>query len=285
MVLIHVKKGTSDCFLAETTVHNENSVIRKELVDIWNLSLRLRRLGREVEQLAKFGPIKPESEFVAPGEPKLDDLSLEDSKGKEEDPTRDPTGIRIGHPAGPEHAELLMKTVEDGLRVIDPANCAKRKILTKAEVEEAISNVRGAVMIAYPGGIPSHDPVQMILEDREDLSQKQDSLDILDPETAAMWWAGKRLLSEDKLMKYVGKNEKTKIIVKLQKAESGPPVREPPIDEETQKMMLSYYYKKQEEEKAMKEDPDDVHHDSSWADPEGLRSQFQGLGNISWKPR
>jgi cilia- and flagella-associated protein 298 len=88
-----------------------------------------------------------------------------------------------------------------------------------------------------------------ILEDREDISQKQDSLDILDSETAAMWWAGKRLMPEDKLMKSVGKNEKTKIIVKLQKGESGPPVREPPIDEETQKMMLSYYYKKQEEEK------------------------------------
>ena len=98
MVLIHVKKGTSDCFLVETTVQNENSIIRKELVEIWNLSLRLRRLAKEVEQLVRFGPIKPESEFVAPGEPKMDDLSLEEMKGKaEEDPSKDPTGIRIGY--------------------------------------------------------------------------------------------------------------------------------------------------------------------------------------------
>jgi hypothetical protein len=35
-------------------------------------------------------------------------------------------------------------------------------VITKAEVEEAISNVRGAVMISYPSGIPSHDPVQAV---------------------------------------------------------------------------------------------------------------------------
>jgi len=46
------------------------------------------------------------------------------------------------------------------------------------------------------------------------------------------------------LRDYIGKNEKTKIIVKLTKSGTGAPAREPMIDEETHKKMLSYYYKK-----------------------------------------
>jgi len=59
-----------------------------------------------------------------------------------------------------------------------------------------------------------------------------------------LWWAGKELLREKNLRDYVGKNEKTKIIVKLSKTGSGMPAREPMIDEETHKKMLSYYHKK-----------------------------------------
>lgn len=45
-----------------------------------------------------------------------------------------------------------------------------------------------------------------------------------------MWWAGKELLREKTLNSYTGKNEKTKIIVKLTKTGSGAPVRENAID-------------------------------------------------------
>jgi len=41
-----------------------------------------------------------------------------------------------------------------------------------------------------------------------------------------MWWAGKELLKDKTLNFYTGKNEKTKIIVKLTKSGSGAPVRE-----------------------------------------------------------
>ena len=45
-----------------------------------------------------------------------------------------------------------------------------------------------------------------------------------------MWWAGKELLREKPLNAYTGKNQKTKIIVKLTKSGSGAPTREAPID-------------------------------------------------------
>ena len=40
---------------------------------------------------------------------------------------------------------------------------------------------------------------------------------MLDEETAELWWASKVMLREKKLCDYVGRNEKTKIVAKLQK--------------------------------------------------------------------
>lgn len=40
-----------------------------------------------------------------------------------------------------------------------------------------------------------------------------------------MWWAGKELLPDKLLNNYTGKNEKTKIVVKLTKSGSGAPAR------------------------------------------------------------
>ena len=53
--------------------------------------------------------------------------------------------------------------------------------------------------------------------------------------------------SGKKLFDYVGKNEKTKIVVKLQKRGSGPPGREPVVSEEQKKQMMLQAYRRQEE--------------------------------------
>lgn len=43
-------------------------------------------------------------------------------------------------------------------------------LLTKAALEEAIDNVRGAVMIAFPQGLPEWDLVRQGLEGTEELA-------------------------------------------------------------------------------------------------------------------
>lgn len=42
-------------------------------------------------------------------------------------------------------------------------------------------------------------------------------MDVLDKEITTLWWAGKEMIPGKKLADYVGKNEKTKIVAKLQK--------------------------------------------------------------------
>ena len=49
----------------------------------------------------------------------------------------------------------------------------------------------------------------------------------LDPGTTDMWFAGKRLERNKLLQDYLGANEKTKAIVKLQEAGGSRPAREP----------------------------------------------------------
>jgi len=56
-----------------------------------------------------------------------------------------------------------------------------------------------------------------------------------------------------KLADYVGHNEKTKVIVKLQKQGQGAPGREPVISEEERKQMMLHAYRRQEELKVWDE--------------------------------
>lgn len=45
----------------------------------------------------------------------------------------------------------------------------RKVLLTKAALEEAIDNIRGAVMIAFPQGLPEWDLVRQALEGTEEL--------------------------------------------------------------------------------------------------------------------
>lgn len=45
----------------------------------------------------------------------------------------------------------------------------------------------------------------------------QASLQVIPEKEAQLWWAAKELHRDKKLQDYIGKNEKTKIVVKIQK--------------------------------------------------------------------
>lgn len=102
------------------------------------------------------------------------------------------------------------------------------------------------------------------------------------PTQSSLWWAGKELVKDKTLSEFVGKNEKTKIIVKIQKKGQGPPVREAPMGEQEQKNLMAYYYRKQEELKKLGENEDDDYLNSSWADPKSLKNAFSGVRDVKW---
>lgn len=95
--------------------------------------------------------------------------------------------------------------------------------------------------------LPPHDPIRMEFTNTEDLSGTQASLEVIEPAKAQLWFAGHQMLPEKTLKDFAGKNERTKIIVKLSKSGEGPPGRESTLSEETRKEMMLHAYRKQEE--------------------------------------
>ena len=61
-----------------------------------------------------------------------------------------------------------------------------------SELEEAINNIRGAVMIVYPMGLPDYDHVRQILEEREIL-EGAEGLEVLEEDKTALWVFSKEM--------------------------------------------------------------------------------------------
>ncbi|GBP40521.1 UPF0769 protein C21orf59 homolog [Eumeta japonica] len=160
-----------------------------------------------------------------------------------------------------------------------------RKCLTQKDVTRALDELRGATKIVFPAGLPPHDPVRQELENVEDLTGTQASLEVIDPSRACLWACGKMFLSNNKLSDHLGRNNKSKAVVKLCSSKEGAPGREPIMTEDERKQLMLHAYRKQEEWKKLEEDDDDHYLDSSWADGNNLKRQFHGLTNISWKPK
>eukprot|EP00003_Mantamonas_plastica_P024317 TRINITY_DN4510_c0_g1_i2.p2 TRINITY_DN4510_c0_g1~~TRINITY_DN4510_c0_g1_i2.p2 ORF type:complete len:157 (+),score=57.45 TRINITY_DN4510_c0_g1_i2:152-622(+) len=150
------------------------------------------------------------------------------------------------------------------------------------QLEEAIKLIEASVQIAYPQGLPEYDPVYEILQGTEVLEGTGYAKDVYDEDTDCMWYAGKEVLRDEEytLRDFLGRFERSTMVVKLARQGAGAPTREPTVSEETQKKMMAYYYKKQEEEKTLNKDDDDSYLTAQWADSQKLKGQFLGVGDV-----
>merc|ERR1719181_971168 len=137
-------------------------------------------------------------------------------------------------------------------------------------------------MIVYPMGLPDYDAVRPLLEEREALEGSA-ALEHLDVDKVSLWCFSKELQRDKLLSEYVGKNDKTKVVAKLQKKGAGAPTREPVVSEDEQKAMVAHYHKKQQEAEKMALEDEDAYMHSAWANPKSLKNSFTGVGDISWK--
>merc|ERR1712216_1066196 len=151
-------------------------------------------------------------------------------------------------------------------------------------LEEAMNNIRGAVMIVYPMGLPDYDHVRQILEEREVL-EGADQLEFLEYDKTSLWVFSKEMQPEKLLSDYVGKNDKTKVVAKLQKKGAGAPGREPVVSEDEQKAMVAFYHKKEQDFQKMALEDEDAYQNSGWANPKALKNAFVGVGDISFRAR
>merc|ERR1719231_1628818 len=291
MVLLHVKRSDKDTFLFNTPAASEVDVTVRELVKVQNLRLMVNRLAAAAEQLSLYGPMKtPEQQGLDDATPLLEDY---DVKKGEVVPhavpqhganyRQDPSERRTGDCPSDELAQVITKTVEDAKALTaEKTTVALKRTTNAAQLEESINNIRGAVMIVYPMGLPDYDHVRQILEEREIL-EGSESLEVLEADKAALWAFSKEMQPEKALSDYVGKNDKSKVVVKLQKKGAGAPAREPVVSEDEQKAMIAFYHKKEQEFNRMALEDEDSYQNSSWANPKALKNAFTGVGDITWR--
>lgn len=177
-----------------------------------------------------------------------------------------------------------LTAIEDALA---PANVTKGAACSVDSLRDLTSSLRDAVAAAVPAGLPADDPVSVMLSpDAESQQWLRAQLGgaFMDGAQAELWWAGKEFVRGQTVGNRVGRNEKTKVVAKLQRGGQGAPMREAGVSEEERRAMMAWYFKKQEEEKALAEDRDDRYLTSGWADPRALKTSLNGTGSISWKP-
>lgn len=162
---------------------------------------------------------------------------------------------------------------------MDNKTLVSKKIALSSEVlKRNLENFRSVVTMSYPEGLPEWDTVQLSLESVDGLKSTAAGQNILDPKTTELWVANhivdRHLLLSDRF----GKNEKTKLVGKLQRAGTGAPGREPGVSEDEKKAMMAFYFKKQEEAKQLADNEEDEYLHSSWADPKQLQRSLRGQG-------
>ena len=269
--------------LCETNCSETNDALIRRLVKLWNMRLKVGLLAGAVEELAKYGPAKPES---GKGIDTIQDEVVASEGGVAADRganyNPDPSGNRTGEAPPQQLQQVLEKVAQDAKQAVSADQVKNKVPLTVELLEEKLSTIRGAVTMAFPMGLPTFDPVRIAIEDAdhsaEIYGEKQ-----LSAETAQLWWASKEFPRDQTVGDRVGRNEKTKIIVKLQQPGSGPPAREPGVTEDERKAMMAHYFRKQEEMKRLADNNEDDFLSSSWADPSALRKQLNGTSNIGFR--
>jgi hypothetical protein len=241
------------------------------------MRLRLGMLSGAVRDLAKYGPMKPQDEHGIDGiKEEHEGVAIEKSANY----VADPSGMRTGNGPGPQLAETLERVCQDAQDVLSPDLVKRRVALTMEMLEDKLANIKGAVMMSYPMGLPAWDPITLCIDGIDGLEGTQAGAELLDANDASLWVASKDFPRGQKVGDRLGWNEKTKVVAKLQKSGSGPPAREPAVSEEERKAMMAHYFKRQEEMKKLAEATDDDYLASSWADPKALQQSLRGQGAV-----
>ena len=170
MVLLHVKRSEKESFLYETPATTDVDVVLRDLVIIHNLRQKVNRLAEAAEQLAAHGPMKPPEQQGLDDETQLlEDYDVKSGTNKpraapqrNEHYNPDGTERRTGNAPSPELAAVMTKTVEDAKSLTSEKQVLMKAKVTDKMLLDAVNNIRGAVMICYPMGLPDYDVLRLV---------------------------------------------------------------------------------------------------------------------------
>ncbi|KAJ8877873.1 hypothetical protein PR048_022332 [Dryococelus australis] len=137
----------------------------------------------EMEELAKYGTLLPPN-MMGLTDDQVHDLKLVDEWGETCLPSggwtfnRDPMGRRNGRQPNEKMRDVIAKTVAEAKSIVSKKQVQAEVSLTQRMVQSALDILQGAVMIVYPMGLPPHETIRQELDNTEDLSGTQASLEV-----------------------------------------------------------------------------------------------------------
>ncbi|KAG1704008.1 UPF0769 protein C21orf59 A [Nymphon striatum] len=285
MVRILLKRNGNEIFLYEAVSTDSIKDMMTNIIRIYNGRLKLGYICRELEELCKYGVMLPPD--LQGLDVRVNDLSLE-NEDKNTPGCRqievDSNHGRNDQAPSEDMRNVILKTITEARTTISEEQIKVNVSLTLQIIQEMKKLIQKTISLVYPMGLSSHDKIQQELENFEDLSKIREQMDIIEENNAELWWASKQMSFDKTLMEYVGRNEKTKIIVKLQRHGEGVPSREPTVSAEEQQQMMLKEFRKHKEMQELEENADYSYLNCQWADGSSLKCSFQGLNDISWKP-
>ncbi|KAM4887565.1 cilia- and flagella-associated protein 298 isoform 2-T2 [Thomomys bottae] len=180
MVLLHLKRGDESQFLLQAPGSTELEELTVRVARVYNGRLKVQRLCSEMEELAEHGIFLPPNMQGLTDE-QIEELKLKDEWGEKCIPSggavfkKDDIGRRNGQAPNEKMKQVLKKTIEEAKAIISKKQVEAGVCVTMEMVKDALDQLRGAVMIVYPMGLPPHDPIRMEFENKEDLSGTQRS--------------------------------------------------------------------------------------------------------------
>ena len=316
MVVLQVKRADGDSFLYETTCQTKNEDLLQDLVWVWNARLSLQRLVGLVRALLQGdGGGDRMDDNLTSGQETLLRVAL-DAEAYLGTTSTTQGGGGGGAAAGappppprPQHAMsrlLLQEKLENfrgAVALAFPSFSSSSATRTSSSSSSSSSSVekedasptstpKATTTTDEDGGVTALFRTLSLHTKEESATtgssttpseeEKQEDPLRLDPATAQLWAMGKEFARGQTVGERLGgsKNEKTKVVVKLNGPGKGPPVREPVVREEERQAMLAHYFKRQEELKKLAEAEDDDYMHAGWADGKQLQRGLQGVGDV-----
>lgn len=113
---------------------------------------------------------------------------------------------------------MILSEITKAKSYISKEKIDRKEAISIEGLKEMISNLRGCVMIGYPGyhRLEPFEPAVEVLEGQFQFNGRvNDAIEFYIPDETSIWWAGKEFLPGKLLSDYCGKNEKTKIVLKF----------------------------------------------------------------------
>ncbi|CAN6442457.1 unnamed protein product [Victoria cruziana] len=180
MVRIHVQQGPERQFLYECSATARVGDVAKALVRIHNLQLTIRSLILQARK-----QLYPDVDLPDGGDGSTGNNCI--------------TGERRGS------APRLERAILEAEAYISKEQVLHGKLASPLLLEDHIRNIERELASSFEA-----------LQHASFQPGTCEGLKFLDEDATQIWWAGKGLLKTKALSEYVGKNEKTKIVVKLE---------------------------------------------------------------------